>query len=75
MRSWMARVSLLGRFTVMGLVVVAALGLAIGLTLRHHNAERAHEHAVSNARVIAQGYHIARPLPAAELDAWLVSRV
>jgi diguanylate cyclase (GGDEF)-like protein len=50
----MTRVSLLGRFTVMGLLVVAALGLAIGLTLRHQIAERAHERAVSNASVIAQ---------------------
>ena len=50
----MARVSLLGRFTVMGLVVVAALGLAIGLLLRHQIAERALERAVSNARVIAE---------------------
>jgi Diguanylate cyclase, GGDEF domain len=45
----MARVSLLGRFTVMGIVVVAA----IGITLKHQIAERAHERAVSNARVIA----------------------
>jgi diguanylate cyclase (GGDEF)-like protein len=50
----MARVSLLGRFSVMGFVVVAALGLAIGLALKHQIEKRAHGRAVSNALVLAQ---------------------
>ena len=50
----MARVSLLGRFTVMGIVVVAALGLAIGLTLKHQIEQRALDHAVQNARLIGE---------------------
>jgi diguanylate cyclase (GGDEF)-like protein len=50
----MARMSLLGRFTVMGVVVVAALGLAIGLVLKHQIEQRALEHAVQNARVMAE---------------------
>ena len=54
MRSWSTRVSLLGRFTVMGLVVVAALGLAIGLVLKHQIEQRALAHAVQNARMIAE---------------------
>jgi diguanylate cyclase (GGDEF)-like protein len=54
MRSWLARVSLLGRFTVMGLVVVAALGLAIGLVLKHQIEQRALEHAIQNARILAE---------------------
>jgi diguanylate cyclase (GGDEF)-like protein len=54
MKSWSTRVSLLGRFTAMGLVVVAALGLAIGLVLKHQIEQRALEHAVQNARVIAE---------------------
>ena len=54
MRSWTARVSLLGRFTVMGLLVVAALGLAIGLVLKHQIEQRALDRAVQNARVIGR---------------------
>ena len=46
--------SLLGRFTAMGLVVVAALGLAIGFVLKHQIEERALAHAVQNARMIAE---------------------
>jgi diguanylate cyclase (GGDEF)-like protein len=46
--------SLLGRFTAMGVVVVAALGLAIGLVLRHQIEMRAQERAVNNAQVLAQ---------------------
>ena len=38
----------------MGLVVVAALGLAIGLVLKHQIEQRALAHAVQNARVIAE---------------------
>jgi diguanylate cyclase (GGDEF)-like protein len=54
MRSWLARVSLLGRFTAMGLVVVAALGLAIGLVLKAQIERRALERAVRHAEVMAQ---------------------
>ena len=46
--------SLLRRFTAMGLVVVAALGLAIGLVLKHQIEQRALAHAVQNTRVIAE---------------------
>src|SRR5919106_3274272 len=54
MRSWMARVSLLGRFTAMGLVVVAALGLAIGFVLKRQIEQRALNRAVDHAEVMAQ---------------------
>jgi diguanylate cyclase (GGDEF)-like protein len=54
MRSWSARVSLLGRFTAMGVVVVAALGLAIGLVLKKQIERRALDRTVENAHVIAQ---------------------
>jgi diguanylate cyclase (GGDEF)-like protein len=54
MRSWFARVSLLGRFTAMGLLVVAALGLAIGLVLKHQIEQRALSRAVEHAEVMAQ---------------------
>jgi diguanylate cyclase (GGDEF)-like protein len=54
MRSWSARVSLLGRFTAMGLLVVTALGLALGLLLKRQIENRALEQAVGAARVIAQ---------------------
>jgi diguanylate cyclase (GGDEF)-like protein len=50
----MARVSLLGRFTAMGLVVVAALGLAIGLVLKRQIERRGMERAVDHAEVMAQ---------------------
>ena len=46
--------SLLGRFSAMGVVVVAALGLAIGEVLKHQIEHRAKERAVNNAQVIAQ---------------------
>jgi diguanylate cyclase (GGDEF)-like protein len=54
MRSWSARVSLLGRFTAMGVIVVAALGLAIGLVLKKQIEQRALDRTVETARVIAQ---------------------
>ncbi len=54
MRFWPVRVSLLGRFTAMGLLVVAALGLALGLLLKRQIEHRALEQAVGTARVIAQ---------------------
>ena len=50
----MARVSLLGRFTAMGLVVVAALGLAIGFVLKRQIEQRALNRAVDHAEVMAQ---------------------
>jgi diguanylate cyclase (GGDEF)-like protein len=53
MRSWSARVSLLGRFTAMGVIVVAALGLAIGAVLKNQIERRALDHAVQNAGVMA----------------------
>jgi diguanylate cyclase (GGDEF)-like protein len=54
MRTWSAHVSLLGRFTVMGLVVVAALGFAIGLVLKDQIERRALDRAVQHAEVMAQ---------------------
>jgi diguanylate cyclase (GGDEF)-like protein len=46
--------SLLGRFTAMGLAVVAGLGLAIGLVLKQQIEQRALGHAVQNAQLIAE---------------------
>jgi diguanylate cyclase (GGDEF)-like protein len=54
MRSWSARVSLLGRFTVMGVVVVTALGLAIFLLLEKQIEARALERTVQDAHVVAR---------------------
>jgi diguanylate cyclase (GGDEF)-like protein len=54
MRSWSTRVSLLGRFTAMGLVVVAVLGLAIGLVLKRRIEQRALNRAVQHAEIMAQ---------------------
>jgi diguanylate cyclase (GGDEF)-like protein len=54
MRSWPARISLLGRFTAMGVIVVAALGVAIGLVLKQQIERRALERTTQEARVIAQ---------------------
>jgi diguanylate cyclase (GGDEF)-like protein len=54
MRSWSARISLLGRFTAMGVIVVAALGIAIGLVLKQQIERRALERTIQDARVIAQ---------------------
>jgi diguanylate cyclase (GGDEF)-like protein len=53
MRSWSARFSLLGRFSAMGVVVVAALGLAIGAVLEDQIERRALDHAVQQAKVIS----------------------
>jgi diguanylate cyclase (GGDEF)-like protein len=52
MRSLSARFSVLGRFTAMGVVVVVALGLAIGAVLRQQIERRALDRAVAQARVI-----------------------
>ncbi len=46
--------SLLGRFTAMGVIVVAALGVAIGLVLKQQIERRALERTKLQARVIAQ---------------------
>jgi hypothetical protein len=54
MRSWSARFSLLWRFTVMGVVVVAALGLAIGFVLEDRIEDRALDRTIQDAQVIAQ---------------------
>jgi diguanylate cyclase (GGDEF)-like protein len=54
MRSWSARISLLGRFTAMGVIVVAALGVAIGLVLKQQIEQRALDRTIQDARMIAQ---------------------
>jgi diguanylate cyclase (GGDEF)-like protein len=54
MRSWSTRFSLLGRFTVMGVVVVAALGLAIGFVLEDQIEDRALDRTIEGAKVIAR---------------------
>jgi diguanylate cyclase (GGDEF)-like protein len=54
MRSWAARVSLLGRFTAMGLLVVAALGLAVGLVLKQQIERRGMQRAVDHAEFMSQ---------------------
>jgi diguanylate cyclase (GGDEF)-like protein len=54
MRSRSARLSLLGRFSLMSLVVIAALGLAIGITLKQQIEARALTRAVQVAEVIAE---------------------
>ena len=76
MRSWSARVSLLGRFTAMGLLVVVALGVAIALVLERQIERRALERAVAAGQAIAQvGFqsHLAagdlrHPIPVDRLD-------
>jgi diguanylate cyclase (GGDEF)-like protein len=52
MRSRLAHFSLLGRFTAMGLLVVAGLGLAIGLVLKHRIEQRALDGAVQHAQMM-----------------------
>jgi diguanylate cyclase (GGDEF)-like protein len=54
MRLRSARLSLLGRFSLMSLVVIAALGLAIGITLKQQIESRALARAVQVAQVIAE---------------------
>jgi diguanylate cyclase (GGDEF)-like protein len=53
-RSWSSRVSLLGRFTVMGLLVVTALGIGLGLVLKRQLEHRALERAVQQAQMLTQ---------------------
>jgi diguanylate cyclase (GGDEF)-like protein len=53
MRPGSARLSLLGRFGLMSLAVLVALGLAIGLTLKHQIENRALARATQLAQVIA----------------------
>jgi hypothetical protein len=57
------RFSLLGRFTVMGLLVVAALGLVIGGALKRQIERRALERARDLATVMAQAGGTARLQP------------
>jgi diguanylate cyclase (GGDEF)-like protein len=54
MRHWSARLSLLGRFSLMSFVVLVALGLAIGLTLKRQIEDRALTRATQLAQVIAE---------------------
>src|SRR5262245_23996610 len=54
MRSLSARFSVLGRFTVMGIVVVAALGVTVGVVLKKQIERRALDRTVQSATVIAQ---------------------
>src|SRR6476619_1996132 len=85
MREWSRRLSLLGRFGLMSLAVLVALGLAIGVTLKHQIESRALERATQLAEVIADVGVQSRlgpndldgPLPAArkqELDRVLHGR-
>jgi diguanylate cyclase (GGDEF)-like protein len=54
MRQWSARLSLLGRFSLMSLAVIAALGIAIGLTLKQQIEQRALARASQLADVVAE---------------------
>jgi diguanylate cyclase (GGDEF)-like protein len=54
MRSRSARLSLLGRFSLMSLAVIATLGLAIGITLKQQIEGRALNRAIQVAEVIAE---------------------
>ena len=54
MGSKSSRVSLLGRFAAMGLVVMAVLGVAIGVTLKRQIEDRALERTAQTAAVLAQ---------------------
>jgi diguanylate cyclase (GGDEF)-like protein len=54
MRQPTSRLSLLGRFSLMSLAVIAALGLAMGLTLKHQIEHRALARASQLAEVVAQ---------------------
>src|SRR4051812_37614422 len=76
MRQWSARFTLLGRFGLMSLVVLVALGLAIGLTLKRQIESRALGRATQLAQVIAElgvqprveADDLERPLSPARLD-------
>ena len=76
MREWSRRLSLLGRFGLMSLAVLVALGLAIGITLKRQIESRALDRATQLAQVIAeigvqsrlQPGDLARPLSPARLD-------
>src|SRR3954447_18877819 len=54
MRHGSSRLSLLGRFGLMSLAVLVALGLAIGLTLKGQIESRALDRATQLAQVIAE---------------------
>src|SRR6476660_3023392 len=54
MRPSTSRLSLLGRFSLMSLAVIATLGLAIGLTLKRQIEQRALARASQLAEVVAE---------------------
>src|SRR4051795_11015995 len=54
MRQPTSRLSLLGRFSLMSLAVIATLGLAIGLTLKRQIEQRALARASQLAEVVAE---------------------
>src|SRR5919206_3824816 len=54
MRQWSSRLSLLGRFSLMSLAVIAALGLTMGLTLKNQIEQRALSRASQLAEVVAE---------------------
>jgi predicted signal transduction protein with EAL and GGDEF domain len=54
MRLWSARISLLGRFAAMGVIVVVAVGLATDLVLKQQIERRALDRTVHDATVIAK---------------------
>ena len=54
MRHWSSRLSLLGRFSLMSIIVISALGLAIGLTLKRQIEQRALARATQLAEVVAE---------------------
>jgi EAL domain-containing protein (putative c-di-GMP-specific phosphodiesterase class I) len=54
MRLWSARISLLGRFAAMGVIVVVAVGLATDLVLKQQIERRALDRTVQDATVIAK---------------------
>src|SRR4051794_34110478 len=76
MRHRFGRLSLLGRFGLMSLAVLVALGLAIGITLKRQIESRALDRATQLAQVVAeigvqsrlQPGDLARPLSPARLN-------
>jgi diguanylate cyclase (GGDEF)-like protein len=75
MRQWSARLSLLGRFSLMSLAVIAALGLAMGITLKRQIEDRALSRAAQLAEVVAE-LGVQSRLQPADLDGRLpASRV
>jgi EAL domain-containing protein (putative c-di-GMP-specific phosphodiesterase class I) len=73
MRSWSARVSLLGRFTAMVIVrLTIDLARNLGLIVVAEGVETAEimESLAALRCDTAQGFHLSRPLPR-EVEAWL----